>query len=50
MYAFLNLHDDVSLGLRFSASNFMEEECIHSYPLYAVASILMNREYLDGLA
>lgn len=44
MHAFLHAHPDLTYGIRFSTQNYSIYEKIHSYPLYAVAQILLRQE------
>lgn len=42
MHMFLENHPQSPYGLRFSAQNYSVHEKIHSYPLYAVATVLKD--------
>jgi len=42
MHMFLESHKNSSYGLRFSTQNYSVHEKIHSYPLYAVASVIKD--------
>jgi uncharacterized protein len=39
---FLELHKNSPYGIRFSANNYSEHENIHSYPLYAIAKVMID--------
>lgn len=42
MHMFLESHKDSLYGIRFSTQNYSMHEKIHSYPLYAVASVMKD--------
>ncbi len=42
MHMFLDSHQNSSYGLRFSTQNYSIYEKIHSYPLYAVATVIKD--------
>jgi len=49
MRVFLKSHPNSSYGIRFSTHNYSFHDNIHSYPLYAVAGITLNKEKLNAL-
>ena len=42
--SFLNSHQNSHYGIRFSTNNYSVYEKIHSYPLYAIAKIMISNE------
>ena len=50
MYSFLNSHEQSTYGIRYWHSDYGLENNIHSYPLFAIANLLMSREYMDSFA
>lgn len=48
MHMFLESHPDSSHGIRFSTNNYSIHEKIHSYPLFAVAKIMMKDKRAIG--
>ncbi len=44
MRHFLETHPTSPYGIRFSAQNYSVHEAIHSYPLYAIASVVAQAE------
>lgn len=46
MRLFLQSHSHSKFGVRFSAHNYSIFDHIHSYPLYAVAGFIDNKERL----
>lgn len=50
MYAFLDSHQESPYGLRFWQAPYRLDENIKSYPLYAVATLLMAQEYMESMA
>lgn len=42
MHMFLESHKDSHYGIRFSTQNYSVHEKIHSYPLYAIASVMKD--------
>ena len=49
MRVFLNGHPESPYGIRFSTQNYSVHDHIHSYPLYAVAALMGNKEDLIKL-
>lgn len=50
MHEFLSSHENSPYGMRFWASSYAVDEKIRSYPLYAIASLLMQQELVESLA
>jgi predicted AAA+ superfamily ATPase len=42
MHMFLDSHENAPYGLRFSTQNYSIHEKVHSYPLYAVATVVKD--------
>ena len=49
LHLFLQLHQASPYGIRFSTQNYSIHEKIHSYPLYAIAAVIAQRDTLDAL-
>lgn len=48
MHAFLETHQQVAYGVRFSTQNYSIYDAIRSYPLYAVAAIFLENKVLQS--
>ncbi len=45
LYSFLNSHENTEYGIRLWPMNFQMEESVHSFPLYAIASLMIGAEH-----
>jgi hypothetical protein len=44
LYLFLEDHKKTPYGIKFSTNNFGRYESYHSYPLYSVSKVLLERD------